>query len=68
MRTASNRVDFVGEYLRRVFLDDMHAKRVLSLTIGALGVMTSASLAVGLIGQAVAQARGTFRVISIMSP
>ena len=59
MRTASNRVDFVGEYLRRVFLDDMHAKRVLSLTIGALGVMTSASLAVGLIGQAVAQARGT---------
>jgi hypothetical protein len=36
----------------------LHAKRILSLANGALGVMTSATLAVSLIGQALAQARG----------
>ena len=45
--------------MNRVFSEDLHAKRVLSLANGALGVMTSAALAVSLIGQAVAQARGT---------
>jgi hypothetical protein len=37
---------------------DLHAKRVASLAGATLGVMTSASLAVAMIGQAVAQARG----------
>jgi hypothetical protein len=41
-----------------VFIDDLHAKRVQSLANGALGVMTGAALAVSLIGQALAQARG----------
>jgi hypothetical protein len=41
-----------------VFTGDLHAKRVLSLANGALGVMTGAALAVGLIGQALAKARG----------
>ncbi len=44
--------------MNRVFVDDLHAKRVLSLANGALGVMTGASLAVSLIGQALATARG----------
>jgi hypothetical protein len=44
--------------LSRIFADDLHAKRVLSLANGVLGVMTSAALAVSLVGQALAQARG----------
>jgi hypothetical protein len=58
MRGAKGRFDFVQEFLRRVFADDLHAKRVLSLANGTLGVMTGAALAVSLIGQALAQARG----------
>ena len=47
----------------RAFIDglygyDLHAKRVDSLAGATLGVMTSASLAVAVIGQALAQARG----------
>jgi Transposase DDE domain len=38
--------------------DDLHAKRIASLAGATLGVMTSASLAVAMIGQALAQARG----------
>lgn len=40
------------------FADDLHAKRVLSLASGVLGVLHSASLAVHAIGQGLAQARG----------
>ena len=58
MRAPKDRVDFVHEFLGRIFVDDLHAKRVLSLANGALGVMTCAALAVSLIGQALAQARG----------
>src|SRR5450631_3624796 len=47
----------------RAFIDDLyehdlHAKRVDSLADATLGVMTSAWLAVAVIGQALAQARG----------
>ena len=45
----------------RAFIDslyDQHAKRVDSLAAATLGVMTGASLAVAMIGQALAQARG----------
>src|SRR5690606_13429562 len=38
---------------------DLHAKRVLSLANGTLGVLTSASLAVHAIGQGLAHAQGT---------
>jgi len=60
MRAPKERFDFVHEFLNRVFIDDLHAKRVLSLANGALGVMTGAALAVSLIGQALAKARGLF--------
>jgi len=46
---------FVGE----VYGGDLHAKRVDSLAGATLGVMQSASLAVAMIGQALAQARGS---------
>jgi hypothetical protein len=67
MRSPAERIDFVHEFLSRVFAEDLHAKdlhakdlhakdlhakRVQSLANGALGVMTSAALAVSLIGQA----------------
>jgi hypothetical protein len=58
MRAPKQQFDFVHEYLNRVFEDDLHAKRVLSLANGTLGVMAGAALAVSLIGQALAKARG----------
>ena len=51
-------VEFVRKYLDGVFAEDVHAKRVMSLAGGAVGVMTGASLAVSIIGQSLAQARG----------
>jgi hypothetical protein len=58
MRAPKERFDFVHEFLNRVFVGDLHAKRVLSLANGTLGVMAGAALAVSLIGQALAKARG----------
>ncbi len=60
MRAPKERFDFVHQFLKRMFIEDLHAKRVLSLANGTLGVMTGAALAVSLIGQALAQARGLF--------
>jgi hypothetical protein len=58
MRAPKERFDLVHGFLVRVFDGDLHAKRILSLANGALGVMTGAALAVSLIGQALATARG----------
>jgi len=55
---AGKRIEFIRGYLTTVFADDLHAKRVDSLANGTLGVMAGASLAVSIIGQALAQARG----------
>jgi len=45
-------------FLHEVYGGDLHAKRIDSLAGATLGVMQSASLAVAMIGQALAQARG----------
>jgi hypothetical protein len=58
MNHPVKRLEFVQKYLDSVFGEDLHAKRVMSLANGALGVMTGASLAVSIIGQSLAQARG----------
>ena len=58
MRAPRDRSEFVHEFLSRIFADDLHVERVLSLANGALGIMTSAALAVSLVGQALALARG----------
>jgi hypothetical protein len=58
VRTTAQRLKFIGDYLNSLFGSDLHAKRVCSLAHAVLGVMTSASLAVAVIGQALAQARG----------
>ena len=55
MNRPIERVEFVHDYLDRIFAEDLHAKRVQSLANGTLGVMTSASLAVSIIGQSLAQ-------------
>ena len=60
MRAPKERFDCLLQFLKRVFIEDLHAKRVLSLANGTLGVMSGAALAVSLIGQALAQARGLF--------
>jgi len=48
----------VRSFVGGVYGGDMHAKRIGSLAGATLGVMQSASLAVAMIGQALAQARG----------
>lgn len=58
MNLPNERVDFVHDFLAGVFAGGLHAKRVASLANGTLGVMTSASLAVSIIGHSLAQARG----------
>ena len=50
--------DGVHRFLKTLFADDLHAKRVLSLAGATLGVIESASLAVAMIGQGLALARG----------
>src|ERR1700739_4321949 len=52
------RFDQVRVYLGEVYGLDLHAKRIDSLAGATLGVMTAASLAVAMIGHALAQARG----------
>ncbi len=49
----------VHAFLEGLFGEDLHAKRVLSLSLATLGVIHSASLSVYAIGQALAFARGT---------
>jgi len=48
----------VHGFLDTLFGDDLHAKRVKSLAGATLGVIVSASLAIGMIGQGLALARG----------
>jgi len=48
----------VHQFLRTLFADNLHAKRVLSLAGATLGVIESASLAVAMIGQGLALTRG----------
>jgi hypothetical protein len=53
-----SRLNDVKCFLSDMFGEDMHLKRIESLANSTLGVMTGATLAVSLIGQALAQARG----------
>ena len=53
------RRDEIFEFITRLYDGDLHAKRVLSLANGTLGVLGSASLVVHAVGQGLAQARGT---------
>jgi hypothetical protein len=48
----------IREFIEEVFDGDLHAKRVESLSNATLGVMTGRSLAVSIIGQSLALARG----------
>lgn len=57
-KRVGGRIGDIRQFLDELFDGDVHAKRVDSLANGTLGVMASASLAVAMIGQALAQARG----------
>jgi Transposase DDE domain len=50
--------DEVHGFLRGLFVDELHAKRILSLAGATLGVLETTSLAVGTIGEGLALARG----------
>src|SRR6202453_1685020 len=52
------RLKDIRAFIGSLYGCDLHAKRVDSLAAATLGVMTGASLAVAMIGQALAQARG----------
>ena len=58
MNHPIKRVELVRKYRDGGFAQDVHAKRVMSLANGAVGVMTGASYSVSIIGQSLAQARG----------
>ena len=58
MRKSIDRMELVHDFLKRAFSGSLHAKRILSLANGTLGVLTGASLAVSVIGHGLAQARG----------
>jgi hypothetical protein len=60
VRKGAKEFKYTREFLDALFGDDLHAKRVHSLTNATLGVMTSASLAVCTIGHGLALARGGF--------
>jgi hypothetical protein len=55
---AAVRSGEIEKFLTEMFDGNLHAKRVASLSNATLGVMTSASLAVSLIGHSLAEARG----------
>src|SRR5882757_389139 len=57
-RRLGGRLKDIRAFIDDLYGYDLHAKRVDSLAGATLGVMTSASLAVAVIGQALAQARG----------
>jgi hypothetical protein len=52
------RLKDIRAFIDGLYAHDLHAKRVDSLAAATLGVMTGASVAVAMIGQALAQARG----------
>ena len=52
------RLGDVRSFLDELYGPDLHAKRIDALAGATLGVMAAASLAVAMIGQALAQARG----------
>ena len=56
------RYDEVHTFIAEVYGRDLHAKRIASLAGATLGVMAAASLAVAMIGHALAQARGLVTV------
>ena len=55
---CSGRLDEVRDFIGSLYGPDLHAKRVDALAGATFGVMTGPSLAVAVIGQALAQARG----------
>ena len=57
-RWLGGRLKDIRGFIEGLYEHDLHAKRVDALAGATLGVMTSASLAVAVIGQALAQARG----------
>jgi len=57
-RWLGGRLKDVRAFIDELYEHDLHAKRVDALAGATLGIMTGASLAVAVIGQALAQARG----------
>ena len=55
---SSGRLEEIRGFIGGLYGPDLHAKRIDALAGATLGVMTGASLAVAMIGQALAQARG----------
>jgi len=58
MKQHPVRASTVQKFLESIVGEDMHAKRILSLSNAVLGTVHAAALAIHFIGQALAQARG----------
>ena len=57
MNLRINHIAFVENYLTNVLDESVHAKRIRSLADATIGVITSVSLAVSIIGQSLAHAK-----------
>lgn len=57
-KRAAVKFNDVHSFMESIYQDDVHAKRVYSLSNATLGIMSSASLAIHAIGQGLAEARG----------
>ena len=57
-RVGLNRAS-IERFLKQIIEDDLHAKTILSLSLGTLGVLHAASVCIHVVGRAMAWARGT---------
>ena len=58
MRKPVERIEITHHFVERAFAGSLHAKQRVSLANGVVGVVTGASLAVSVMGQSLARARG----------
>jgi len=66
MNHAVKRVEFVQKYLDGVFAEDLHAKRVMSLANGALGVIHASRYATGHINELRLRVHGTRGAVEVI--
>ena len=60
-RAKKMKIEEIEEFLKTFLEDDVHAKRIFSLSDATLGVMTSGAMAIHAIGHGISQARGVLR-------
>jgi hypothetical protein len=60
-RAKKMKIEEIEEFLKGFLEEDVHAKRIFSLSDATLGVMTSGAMAIHAVGHGISQARGVLR-------